>query len=68
MTIKMRREFEVAGINDHQLAAIQELRLQFSQLLETVEAHVPAGRERAIVATKLQEACMFAIRGISAPS
>ncbi len=37
----------------------------FSDALTRIESLVPAGRERALVVTKLQEACYFAKRGIA---
>lgn len=42
-----------------------EIREAFDTLLTKVHEHVPEGRERALVATKLEEACMFAVKGMA---
>lgn len=43
------------------------IRVQFTELLETIEKSVPAHNARylALVKTKLEEACMFAVKGIA---
>lgn len=61
----MKNEFQVHMLNDDGIAKATELGEAFSTLLEKVEALVPAGRERALVVTKLQEASFFAKRGIA---
>lgn len=61
----MRPEFEVHKLNEYGLRSAEAIAQAFSDCLERVEALVPAGRERALVATKLQEACFFAKRGIA---
>ena len=43
----------------------QRLRWSFSVLLCRIEEILPQGRELAIVRTKLEEACMFAARGVA---
>lgn len=52
-------------LNAQGLEKSQRLRAAFSALLCEVEALLPAGRELAIVRTKLEEACMFAVRGVA---
>ncbi len=61
----MRQEFMVHMLNDQGVAAARALGEAFSQLLEAVEAVVPAGRERSLVVTKLQEASFFAKRAVA---
>lgn len=61
----MKNEFQVHMLNDTGIAKATELGEAFSALLERVEALVPAGRERALVVTKLQEASFFAKRGVA---
>lgn len=51
-------------LNAQGLDKSQRLRAAFSALLCEVEALLPLGRELAIVRTKLEEACMFAVRGV----
>jgi hypothetical protein len=60
----MRKEFEVHMLNDLGLEQARIIGEIFSTALDRVEMAV-GGRELAIVATKLQEACFFAKRGIA---
>lgn len=64
----MRSEFDVHLLNDVGLTRARELAEVFSDALTRIEALVPPGRERALVITKLQEACFFAKRGIAVDS
>lgn len=61
----MPDEFKVHRLNEEGLKKADELASEFASLLDTVEHMIPAGRERAIVVTKLQEACFFAKRGLA---
>ncbi len=61
----IRPEFASHEVTDVGTARIAEIRHAFSTVLNCVEVNVPPSRERAIVATKLQEACMFAVRGVA---
>ena len=61
----MRQEFQVHMLNEAGIAKATKLGEIFSTALDQVEAIVPAGRERALVVTKLQEASFFAKRGIA---
>lgn len=47
--------------------SIDEVRVQFDQLLDAVSLRVPPenGRYLALVKTKLEEACMFAVKAIA---
>lgn len=63
MTI--RSEFQVHMLNEEgvkQASAIAEV---FSATLDTLDKLIPAGRERSLVVTKLQEAAFWAKRGIA---
>ena len=60
----MRLEYQSHPLNDFATANLLHLAGQFSQLMDEVEAILPKGRELALVATKLQEAFMFARMGI----
>ena len=44
---------------------VQDTRVAFALLLASVVQNVPEGRERALVLTKLEEASMWATKGIS---
>ena len=61
----VRPEFASHDLRDVGLARIEDIRAAFSELLVTVEANLPPGDERLLVVTKLQEACMWAVRGIA---
>lgn len=61
----IRPEFAVHRLNEDGLDAAETLAIGFSDLLGLVESMVPPGRERAIVATKMQEACFYAKRGMA---
>jgi hypothetical protein len=61
----MRDEFKVHKLNVDGMEAARIIADAFSVLLTHIEQLVPAGRECAIVVTKLQEACFFAKRAIA---
>lgn len=60
-----RSEFQVHLLNDAGIAKANALAEVFSATLDTIEKLVPAGRERSLVITKLQEASYWAKRGIA---
>lgn len=62
---KIRSEFQVHMLNEQGIARASALGEVFSDALNKIEALVPAGRERAIVITHLQEASFFAKRGVA---
>lgn len=59
----IRPEFKYHQLNDAGVEACNKIREGFTSLLGLVEATIPAGRERSLVVTKLQEACSWAVRG-----
>lgn len=61
----MKSEFQVHVLDESALDKARQLGEIFSTALEAIEAIVPAGRERALVVTKLQEASFFAKRGLA---
>ncbi len=61
----MRPEFQVHVLNNGGLRKANEIAEGFSALHELVMTMVPVGRARALVATKLEEACFFAKRGMA---
>lgn len=61
----MRGEFQVHILNEQGIDRALQLGDAFSEFLDKLEVLVPAGRERALVVTKLQEASFFAKRAIA---
>lgn len=61
----MRDEFNVHILNDQGIALAKQVAEIFSAALDQIESIIPPGRERALVATKLQEAAFFAKRGVA---
>ncbi len=57
--------FQVHRLNPGGLAKAEFVANAFDDLLSNLMAHVPPGREFAIVKTKLEEACFFAKKGIA---
>lgn len=62
-------EFGSWPIDENQIVAVNTTKAKFSELLDTVSGFIPPhnGRYKAMVATKLEEACMIAVKGISKP-
>ena len=65
MSVNNRDLFSFASINLEGRKSVAAIRDAFNGLMDVLENEVPEGREMSIVKTKLQEACMFAIRGTS---
>lgn len=61
----IRPEFEYHALNERGIAACEKIRGDFTELLTQLEATIPPGRERALVTTKLQEACTWAVRAVA---
>lgn len=66
---KIADEFSSWPVDEQQLKHINDLRSKFDQLLDHVSSVTKPsnGRYLSIVKTKLEEACMFAVKGISKP-
>lgn len=62
---EVRDEFAGVVLTPAGVDACRYIGLAFTECLTRVEAVMPAGRERALVLTKLQEACSWAKRGVS---
>jgi hypothetical protein len=60
-----RQEFQIHLLNETGLAKANALGDILSDALDKIEAIVPAGRDRSLVITKLQEAGFFAKRGMA---
>ena len=63
MTI--RTEFQAIAMNDAAIDKCRVIREAFSTALDSVTAQLGPSRELSIVTTKMQEACMWAIRGLA---
>ena len=63
MTI--RTEFQAIAMNDAAVDKCRVIREAFSTALDSVTAQLGPSRELSIVTTKMQEACMWAIRGLA---
>lgn len=48
-----------------QFDRIEFVRDEFGHLLDNINNSVPNGREKSLMLTKLEEACMWATKGIS---
>jgi len=57
----IRPEFTYHSLNTTGAEECNKIRAAFSALLSEVEQTIPAGRERSLVVTKLQEACRWAV-------
>lgn len=66
--MNIRAEFQTHDVTPEQVDRINEVRRLFTHALTGIEIQMPPSRERSLVVTKLQEACMWAVRGIAAPN
>jgi hypothetical protein len=60
-----RYEFQLPKLNDRGNALAATANALLSDTLVAIEEMIPAGRERSLVVTKLQEAHAFLLRGIA---
>ena len=60
----MMTEFSAIAMNmnDSAVEKCRVIRQSFSDALSAIKQHIKPGRELALVTTKMQEACMWAIR------
>jgi hypothetical protein len=61
----MHREFEVHILNPTGITKAKEIASTFDALLTVLDQLCPAGREYAIVKTKLEEASFFAKKSMA---
>lgn len=61
----MNLEFQVHKLNPGGLEKAKQIAVVFDNALEQLLDLVPAGRNLAIVRTKLEEACFFAKKGMA---
>lgn len=67
---KIAAEFATWPMNDTQVKLATKIREMFSDLQGDIELIIPSGNQRylALTKTKLEEACMFAVKGIAKPA
>ncbi len=61
----MNRKAEYTEVNQEQQARIDKVRYMFSAMYDLIEQQCKPGRETSLAITKLEEAQMWAIKGIS---
>ena len=64
MTVPTHDLFRVQFLNPAGLSAAQELATEFSRLAHWIEQRIPAGRERSLTMTHLQDAALHARRAL----
>ena len=52
-------------LTEKQKDSIQLIRQNFTQLYDYLDSEIPAGREKSLYTTKMEEACMWAIKAVS---
>ena len=61
----MKYAYDSFPVTDKQVELVKEIRKEFSDLSEILSENVPKGRYLSLVETKLEEACMFAIKAVT---
>ncbi len=59
----MRHEYRV--LSDDEKAQMKKLKDMGLEFLTYLETNIPASRERSLAATKIEEAVMWAVKGIT---
>lgn len=62
---EIREEFRANALTNEAGDKLRVIRESFSVLLTSLETVTPPGRHLALVKTKLEEACMFAVRAVA---
>lgn len=62
---EIREEFRANALTNEAGDKLRIIRESFSALLVNIETVAPPGRHLALVKTKLEEACMFAVRAVA---
>jgi hypothetical protein len=60
----MRHQYRV--LNDREKAGMMRIKDFGQELLNAIDSIVPAGREASLAKTKVEEAVMWAVKGITA--
>ena len=70
VTKSIAPEFDTWPMTEGGVEAANKIRGEFDRLLTTIEGQIPTnnGRYLALVKTKLEEACLFAVKGVAKPN
>lgn len=52
-------------LTEEQKMIIDVIRGTFRLMFNTLDEHIPEGREKSLYITKLEEACMWAVKAVS---
>jgi hypothetical protein len=63
--VREHPRFASQVLDSGEAARVAVVKSGFSLLLDTIETAVPHNRHRALAITALEEACMWAVKGIS---
>jgi len=58
-------KFYSREITGEQLARINNIQQNFTDLYNVLDCFIPEGREKSLYTTKLEEACMWATKAVS---
>lgn len=58
-------KFYAKALTDEQKDRIDTIRQNFTQLYNFLDSEIPSGREKSLYATKMEEACMWAVKAVS---
>lgn len=60
--------FKSQALTLDQCVRVEAVQTSFASLFNTIDKYIPEGREKSLTITKLEEACMWAVKGISKES
>lgn len=58
-------KFYAKALTNEQKDKIDLIRQNFTQLYDYLDGEIPYGREKSLYTTKLEEACMWAVKAVS---
>lgn len=61
----LKERFGHRNLDDEQFKRVCDIQNQFMALAQVILESTPVGREQSLALTKLEEACMFAVKAIS---
>ena len=53
-------------LTEKQKDSVQLIRQNFTQLYDYLDSEIPTSREKSLYTTKMEEACMWAVKAVSA--